>query len=95
MLLKLVPPTVPDRLTAMKNRLKALPRPDGLCQCPRCGNRSMLTEKSGVFIKAGRKSGGTVIVKDVCAACYRAGIYSPMVPTLEPVSPSKVVPRKR
>jgi hypothetical protein len=81
--LKLVPPSVPDRKAALVEKIKAIPRPDGMCQCPRCGCRAMITETTGAFVKNGKKQGGTVTAKDVCAECYKRGIHSPMMPTLK------------
>ena len=84
--LELVPPTVPDRKTAMLERLKATDRAGGMMQCPRCGCRSMVTETSGAVLKAGKKTGGTVTAKDVCAECYKRGINSPMAPEIKPIT---------
>ncbi len=83
--LELVPPSVPDRKTSMIERLKAVERPDGMLQCPRCGGRSMITETAGVIVKNGKKQSGTVIVKDVCTECYKRGIHSPMAPQIKPI----------
>lgn len=84
--LKLVPPTVPDRKTAIIERIKALPRPDGIYQCPRCGCRSMVTETTGAVTKDGKKHGGKITAKDVCAECYKRGITSPMAPEIKSVT---------
>ena len=54
-------------------RVKAMPRPNGMLQCPRCGSRTIMTSKNGVMIIDGRKKHGTVIHEDVCADCYRKG----------------------
>lgn len=86
MSLKLIPPTVPDQRTAIVERIKATPRPDGMCQCPRCGCRSMVTETSGAIVKNGKKQGGTITAKDVCAACYKRGIDSPMMPDIKRIT---------
>lgn len=84
--LNLVPPTVPDRKAAIVERIKAAPRPDGMYQCPRCGCRSMVTETTGAVVKDGKKHGGTVTAKDVCAACFKRGINSPMAPEIKPIA---------
>ena len=70
----------------MLERIKARPRADGALQCPRCGCRSMVTETSGAVLKAGKKTGGTVTAKDVCAECYKRGINSPMAPEIKPIA---------
>jgi len=82
MALELVPPTVPDRKTALIERIKSV-RHDGVIQCNRCGCRSMVTETSGAIVKNGKKQGGKVTAKDVCAECYKRGIHSPMMPELK------------
>jgi hypothetical protein len=69
----------------MRQRIRDMPRPDGMLQCNRCGGRSILTEVSGAFVRNGRKQGGTVIAKDQCASCWRQGIYSPMLPQVKGV----------
>jgi hypothetical protein len=38
-----------------------------------------------VSIKIGRKSGGTVIDKDVCADCWNRGIIALMLPELKAI----------
>jgi hypothetical protein len=83
--LQLVPATAPTPVERIRQRLKAVPRPDGMLQCNRCGGQSMLTERAGVIIKNGRRNRGTVIVKDVCAACWREGIIVPMLPALKEI----------
>lgn len=50
----------------------------------------MLTTVNSVIIKNGRKTGGTVIDKDVCAECWKRGIWTPMLPAL----PKLVTPKK-
>ena len=81
--LELVPATVPDRKAAMVERIKAAHRIDGMCQCLRCGCRAMVTETTGAVVKNGKKQGGTVTAKDVCAACFKRGITSPMAPEIK------------
>lgn len=85
MALKLVPKSEPTAKQAVIERVKRMARPDGLLQCNRCGGRTILTTVNGAFIKNGRKQGGTVIDKDVCAECWKRGIHSPMLPELKPV----------
>lgn len=64
-------------------RIRTMRRPDGMLQCGRCGGRVVMTATAGVVIKNGRKTGGTVIEKDVCAICYKQDVFSPMMPKLE------------
>jgi hypothetical protein len=70
----------------MLERIKARPRPDGIMQCARCGCRTMVTETTSVLLKNGKKQGGTVTAKDVCAECYKRGIQSPMAPEIKPIT---------
>lgn len=83
--LKLVPPSEPSPKQALIERIKAMPRPDGIWQCNRCGCRNSLTTIAGVMTINGRKQGGTIIDQDVCAECWRQGIKSPMKPEIKPV----------
>lgn len=82
-MLKLVPPGVPDFKQAVIERLKQRPRVQGAWQCNRCGSRASMTLESGVMTINGRKQGGTVIEKDICALCWKQGIIISMRPTLK------------
>lgn len=86
MALRLVPPpeSAPTE-EKVRQRIKKMARPDGLLQCNRCGGRTIMTAKTGVILKNGRKTGGTTVEKDVCLDCYMKGIYCPMMPALQPV----------
>jgi len=85
-MLKLVPKSEPTARQAVTERVKKMyKREDGMLQCNRCGCRTSLTAVNGAFVRNGRKQGGTVIEKDVCAECYKRGITSPMLPELKPV----------
>lgn len=84
-MLKLVPKTDPLPKENVRQRVKRMARPDGVLQCNRCGGRTMMTATNGVSIISGRKTGGTVLAKDVCADCYRQGIVTPMLPELKPI----------
>lgn len=95
MALQLVPPTPPDAKQALVERVKALPRPDGAIQCPRCGSRSMLTVTNGAVIKGGRKQGGIVTDKDVCADCWRKGIKQQMLPDPPKLAKEPAPPKPR
>ena len=81
-MLKLVALTQPSPKQAVIERIKKAPNIDGVWQCLRCGCRTSLTTESGVKTIRGRKQGGTVIDKDVCASCWKNGIDSPMRPVL-------------
>ena len=81
-MLRVVASEKPSARQAVIERVKAMPNPDGIWQCNRCGSRLVMTTESGVMTKNGRKQGGTVIDKDVCASCWKDGIDSPMRPTL-------------
>jgi hypothetical protein len=83
--IELVPQSAPDAKEAVRLRIKRMPRPDGMLQCNRCGCRVSLTTVAGAIVKNGRKQGGTVLKKDVCAECWRQGIFVSMLPELQPV----------
>lgn len=93
--LRLVPAVEPDAKQALVGRVKALPRPDGIIQCPRCGSRSMLTVTNGAVIKDGKKQGGTVVAKDVCADCWKKGQVTPMLPDLPKLVKDPAPPKPR
>ncbi len=61
-----------------------MPRPDGMLQCTYCGGRTVITAQNGVIIKNGRRTKGTVIVKDVCADCWKQGRVIAMKPDPDP-----------
>lgn len=69
----------------LRDSVKRRARPDGMLQCNRCGGRTLMTLTHGVFIKNGRKQGGTVIEKDICELCYKRGIVVSMLPELKPI----------
>jgi len=83
--LRVVPPAEPDPAEQVRQRVRKMARPDGIVQCNRCGSRTLLTLVNGVFIENGRKTGGTVIEKDICADCYKRGIITSMLPALKPI----------
>ena len=94
-MLRVVANEKPSARQAVIERVKAIPRPDGAWQCNRCGSRTSLTTENGVMSKNGRKQGGTVIDKDVCAECWKQGIYSPMRPSLKQARAGHLAPTKR
>lgn len=81
-MLKLVPKSDPPPKEKVRQRIKKMIRPDGALVCNRCGGQTVMTATSGVVVRNGRKTGGTVVEKDVCAICYRHGVFSPMMPEL-------------
>lgn len=81
-MLKLVPKSDPPPKEKIRQRVKQYARPSGMLQCNRCGSRTVMTATNGVFIKNGRKTGGTIIEKDICATCYQLGVITPMMPEL-------------
>ena len=83
--LTLVQYTPPGSKQAVIERVKRMPNPDGKWQCNRCGCRTVLRTECGVMTRNGRKQGGTVIDKDVCAECWKQGIDSPMRPEIKKV----------
>ena len=80
MALTLVTPREPTPKETIIERLKAMPRPDGVLACPRCGGMMVLTTTSGAQIIKGRYQRGTVVDDRVCAECWKRGIFSPMMP---------------
>ena len=48
--LTLVPKTEPDPVQAVRERVKAMPRPEGWLQCNKCGSRTMFTAVNGSWI---------------------------------------------
>lgn len=82
-MLKLVPKIDPPLKEKVRQRVKRMARPEGLLQCNRCGGRTIMTAINSVSIVNGRKTGGTVLAKDVCADCYLHGVHSPMLPELQ------------
>lgn len=71
MSLKLVPQTEPSPAEKVRQRVKALPRPEHLLQCPRCACRTMKVEVTGAMLKGGKVTGGTK--QYICSMCDRKG----------------------
>ena len=78
-------PTVKQRVRA---KVKRMPKPDGTLQCSECGGRAVLSIYGGVMVKNGKRSRGTVIIKDVCAICWKRGVTVDMKP--DPPPPKQV-----
>lgn len=60
--------TEKDRI---RKRIKALPKPKDMIQCPRCGGREVIETRIGVFETARTWSGGTKAL--LCALCFMRG----------------------
>lgn len=85
--LRLVPPSEPTPAEGVRLRVKAKSqRPDGMLQCAKCGCRTVLNTENGVTIANGRRRRGTKIDEDVCAECWRRGVFSPMQPEVKPAT---------
>jgi DNA-directed RNA polymerase subunit RPC12/RpoP len=69
--LRLVPPKTLSLVEQVRERVKAMPRPEGMCQCPQCGGRTSLTMRNGTRIKNGRLIPGTLIEHYICADCWK------------------------
>lgn len=80
MALHLVPPTPPDRKTALVERIKDIARPDGMVQCSRCGGRDTLTIRNGDAVVNGRLKPGKVIEQGICPHCYKRGVIVDLMP---------------
>lgn len=83
--LTIVKPTEISEKEKVYLRIKSYPKPEGMLQCSRCGSRSSLTIKNGVMVKNGRKQGGTIIEKDICANCWKLGIRIQMIREIKPI----------
>ena len=70
----------PDSKTARLERIKALPRPEGMVQCPRCGGRDTLIIRHGDRIENGRLKPGMVMDHGLCPHCWRSGITMDLIP---------------
>lgn len=81
-----MPPAEPDPKQAVIERLKGMPRREGIIQCNRCGGRTVMSTWNGSMVKDGRYKAGTLIEDEVCYHCHMQGIWTPML-----TSPPKVV----
>ena len=81
MTLHLVPPALPpDRKTTLVERIKEMPRPDGMLQCSRCGGRDTMTIRNGDAVVNGRLKPGKVIEQGICPHCYKRGVIVDLMP---------------
>ncbi|WP_225784242.1 hypothetical protein [Xenophilus sp. Marseille-Q4582] len=39
-----------------------------------------MTAVNGASLKGGKRTGGTTVVKDACADCWKKGLVTPMLP---------------
>lgn len=69
--LSIVPKRDPTPKEAVIERIKAMPRPEGMIQCPHCGGRAKLTIEAGAMVVKGKLKKGTIIHRDICAACWK------------------------
>jgi hypothetical protein len=69
--LELVPPAEPSPAEKVRQRVKAMPKPEYVLQCPRCGCRTFKVEVTGAMLKSGKVTGGTK--EHICSACDRKG----------------------
>lgn len=60
--------TEKDRI---RKRIKALPKPQDMVQCGRCGGREVFETRVGVFETAKSWKGGTKVL--LCALCFMRG----------------------
>jgi len=80
MSLRLVQQEPPSSKESAAQRIKRLHRIDGVLQCNRCGSHTSLTLYNGSTVLNGRIKHGTVIIRHVCADCWKQGITQFMLP---------------
>lgn len=96
--LRIVPPSQPDEKQAAIERVKKMPkRFDGMLQCNKCGGRTTATLRNGSRIENGRLIPGTLIDSNICADCFKRGVWSNMLPDapreVKPPKPRRTKPR--
>jgi DNA-directed RNA polymerase subunit RPC12/RpoP len=65
-------PVAENPVTASRARIKAMPKPGDMIQCPRCGGREVIETRIGILRRPnGSSYGGTRAM--ICAACHRNG----------------------
>lgn len=69
--LRIVPPSEPGPIEKVRRRVRSMPKPAALLQCPRCAGRELIETKTGVLLKGVKPSGGTRQM--VCALCFSRG----------------------
>jgi hypothetical protein len=93
--LHLVPPSEPSAGEAALLRVKRRANPDGALQCNRCGSRTSLTLTNGSTVRNGRITGGTVLLRHVCAECWKRGVTQFMLPEVPREAPKPRRPRPK
>jgi hypothetical protein len=68
--LKLVPKAAPSAKEAVRQRVRAAPKPVAVLQC-RCGSREVIEARQGVLFQDGRATGGTKVI--LCVNCLLRG----------------------
>jgi hypothetical protein len=68
--LKLVPKAAPSAKEAVRQRVRATPKPATMLQC-RCGSREVIEARQGVLLRGGKPSGGSKVL--ICLNCMLRG----------------------
>lgn len=64
-------PKPDDPKSQVLERIKRMPKPKEMLQCPRCGGRELIETKIGVMYRDGKTSGGTKQL--LCSLCLMRG----------------------
>jgi hypothetical protein len=54
-----------------RKRVRAMPKPEAMIQCHRCGGREVIETKTGMLLKEGKATGGTKQL--LCVGCLLRG----------------------
>lgn len=57
--------------TASRKRVKAMPKPAEMVQCPRCGGREFIETITGALKRGGKRVGGSKAL--ICVTCLASG----------------------
>ena len=57
--------------TAVRRRIKAMPKPADMVQCRRCGGREFIQSRTGIMNRNGKPTGGTPSL--ICVLCLSQG----------------------
>ena len=80
-ILKLVPHREPTPAEALLQKVKSIPAPAGMLQCPKCGGRTVMTTTNGARIdENGKYKRGTICDDRVCYHCHMMGVHTSMIP---------------
>ncbi len=55
----------------VRKRVRAMPKPEAMIQCHRCGGREVIETKTGMMLKDGKPTGGTKQL--ICVGCLLRG----------------------